>query len=427
MSESEKPGVIRLGLFDVVTAISSAVDMVSPLVNQHHRQVAMIAYAIGKEAGLPQDRLLELSIAASLHDTGGLTLAERLSGLSFEVEHPEKHTEYGYRLLKSFGPFDKLATFVRYHHHYFTDPRFPDPTGTIPLESRIIHLADRVAVYIQPRRYILDQSSGIVAHVRRYARFMFDPEVVWMFERIAARDSFWLNLDAGRLENHMHEEFARFDVELNSEQMMGLARLFTRIIDFRSPFTAAHSTGVAFVAEALARRNGFSYDDGHMMRLAGYLHDLGKLAVPAEILDKPGPLSASERRLIKRHAYYTDRVLKKLPALHQSREWGALHHERLNGSGYPFKLAEDEIPTGARIMAIADTFTALSEDRPYREGQDLMTVAKTLKTMADRRLLDADIVVAMLDNLREMEETRLISQHYARQEYEEFIDLDSEW
>src|SRR5208337_2538002 len=102
--------------------------------------------------------------------------------------------------------------------------------------------------------------------------------------------------------------------------------------------------------------------------IAGLLHDIGKLSVPEDILEKPAPLDCSEVNKIKAHSFMTHRILENIGSLDKITQWASLHHERLNGTGYPYHYGKEKLPVGARIIAVADVFTALTENRPYRKG-----------------------------------------------------------
>ncbi|MDT8394942.1 MAG: HD domain-containing protein [bacterium] len=130
---------------------------------------------------------------------------------------------------------------------------------------------------------------------------------------------------------------------IDGGDLENLARLFVRIIDYRSHFTATHSAGVAAVAGVLARALGFSAVNCRIIRVAGYLHDLGKLAIPTELIEKPGPLDEVEYLHIQDHALQSRRFLERIPELGHAIEWAAQHHERLDGSGYPEHCTEKEI------------------------------------------------------------------------------------
>lgn len=129
-----------------------------------------------------------------------------------------------------------------------------------------------------------------------------------------------------------------------------------------------------------------------MMEMAGLLHDIGKLRVPDEIIDKPGQLSPAERAVICRHSYDTYRILSRvfpdMPIAH----WAACHHENLRGTGYPFGLKGAELELETRILSVADVFQALAQDRPYRPPLDAEAVLVHLGSMAAEGLLDGDIV-----------------------------------
>jgi HD-GYP domain-containing protein (c-di-GMP phosphodiesterase class II) len=204
---------------------------------------------------------------------------------------------------------------------------------------------------------------------------------------------------------------------LDTEGIVGLSSMFARIIDFRSRFTAAHSSGVAASAEALAQFSGRPADECAQMRIAGLLHDLGKLAVPAELLEKPGRLSAEEMSLVRCHTYFTRRALENIGSFEAITSWGANHHERIDGNGYPYHVNGRELSAGSRIMAVADVFTAITEDRPYRAGMDQDSAKKVINDMTDRKALDPDIVALLMSNFTELNAIRAAAQSAAKREY----------
>jgi HD-GYP domain-containing protein (c-di-GMP phosphodiesterase class II) len=208
---------------------------------------------------------------------------------------------------------------------------------------------------------------------------------------------------------------------LDISQLRELAMFFARIIDFRSAFTATHSVGVASVAEALAGSAGFSKREREYMRIAGLLHDLGKLAVPREILEKPGKLDKVEFDIIRAHTYHTYRILDTLEDFDTINTWGAFHHERLNGNGYPFHHNGDVLSLGSRIMCVSDIFTAITEDRPYRAGMPQKEVSGVLRSMVKSESIDGNIVKLLEQNLEEVNGIRHVSQTESREMYRDII------
>ena len=154
------------------------------------------------------------------------------------------------------------------------------------------------------------------------------------------------------------------------------------------------------------------------MRVAGNLHDLGKLAVSREILDKPGPPDEREWSVIKSHPGHSRQVLSAMAGLEDVCQWASSHHERMDGKGYPDGVSGQDIPLGARVVATADVFTAITEDRPYRAGMD---EAQTRKTMAGcaGTALDSALVDLLLDNMDELNDIRIAAQREAIEEFDQ--------
>ena len=143
--------------------------------------------------------------------------------------------------------------------------------------------------------------------------------------------------------------------------------LLAESLDLRDPSTAAHSRTVATFAESIAREMGLDEERVERIRLAGILHDVGKISVPDAVLHKPGPLTPGERILIRKHPDMGARLLEGA-GLEVIAGWVRAHHERPDGLGYPRGLTLDEIPLEARILAVADAYEAMTADRPYRAG-----------------------------------------------------------
>lgn len=129
------------------------------------------------------------------------------------------------------------------------------------------------------------------------------------------------------------------------------------------------------------------------------MHDLGKLAISNDILEKEDVLSEYERNVIKSHTFYTYRTLFTVKNFDEIIAWASFHHERLNGEGYPFHLTAEEIPVGSRIVALADIYSALIEDRPYRKGMDSDAAVEEIGTMVDKGLLCREIFGIFAENI----------------------------
>jgi diguanylate cyclase (GGDEF)-like protein/putative nucleotidyltransferase with HDIG domain len=185
------------------------------------------------------------------------------------------------------------------------------------------------------------------------------------------------------------------------------AASLARAVDARDVYTGSHSQRVADLAARTARRLGLPEEEVELTRLAASLHDLGKLAIPEEILRKPGPLTDPERMVLERHPQIGFRMLESL-GVDPVADWVLHHHERWDGSGYPDGLPGDEIPLGARIIFVADAYDAMTSERVYRRRVDPEQAIAELRRCAGSQF-DPGIVNALADELGEFVEPRRIA------------------
>ena len=183
------------------------------------------------------------------------------------------------------------------------------------------------------------------------------------------------------------------------------AASLARAVDARDAYTGSHSERVADLAARIATRLGIDREQVELTRLAGSLHDLGKLAIPEEILRKPGPLSEAERLVLERHPQIGFRMLESL-GVDPVADWVLHHHERWDGSGYPDGVGGDEIPLGARIIFVADAYDAMTSDRVYRGRlTDDEAIAELVRCSGTQ--FDPEIVAALAEELGVGDDARI--------------------
>lgn len=280
----------------------------------------------------------------------------------------------------------------------------------MPVASQILVLADAVELAIDRDAPILQQAGSILERIASLSGEQFHPDCVEAFREVARPEAFWLNAASGRIYAVLLRQVDWPALTIDEVALGPIAEVFARIVDAASPWTAVHSAGVTATAVALAERLRLSPRELHLMRAAGYLHDLGKLSVPTRILDKPGKLTAEEFNVVKAHTYFTFRILDTIGGMPQIAEWAAFHHERLDGNGYPFRHTNEDLTLGSRIMAVADVFAALTEDRPYRNGFPSHKALAILKDLAGQGALDADVVKALEDDHEDVDAARRTEQ-----------------
>lgn len=387
---------------NLVSALSIALELSTDGLSKHHWRTALIAGRIAEHIGLNEGQMQILVYAALLHDIGAVSnWSERKKLQEFRVaDDVYRHAEAGYELLKDSLQFGILAETIRHHHDKWDGS---SPSGLagkdIPITSRIINLADRLEILLKDKVYIFEQRPDMLSAIRELSGSYFDPELVRALHEFARQESFWLDLTNP---NYYQNFFRQIDtygrMVFNIDDVVNIAGVFATIIDRTSRFTGMHSRSVAQVSAFLAQARGYSREEIKLIKIAGLFHDLGKLAIPNEILESPNKLTDKEFSIIKQHPYYSYRILEQIDGFSLIAEWAAFHHETLDGAGYPFRRAESSLKLGSRIVSVADVFVALSETRPYRQALAVREVEKIMRGMADNRKIDGRIVADLFSD-----------------------------
>lgn len=392
---------------ELIFALGAAIDLLDPALGAHQKRVAIIAANLAAEIGLPAAEIARAMQAGLLHSVGALSL-----------ENWECRTRTGSRFLEISPLTRRLAPLVA--HYRDPLPRLKG-YGTLhardALLSQILNLANFVDDSIDPSVFVLSQVAARRADAAAYARLNLDPNLADAFLRASEADSFWLDtsgidIDARIRARLSGERGAMADLDA----LQDFGRLYSILVDARSPFTATHSWGVASVASMLATYSGFDAIGAVQIEVAGQLHDIGKLAVPSDIIEKPAGLTAAEFGAIRSHAYYTGTLLERIPGMLQIADWARCHHEKLDGTGYPRRRKAASIPTEARIIAVADRFVALTEDRPYRTGMSGAGTLALLQSDAESGAIDPRVVATLVENFDVIDAIR---RHAQTEEHDE--------
>ncbi|MEF2114103.1 MULTISPECIES: HD-GYP domain-containing protein [Clostridium] len=400
-------------------SLSEVADLANPLVAQHQHRTAFIALELSKTANLGSEITENIFTAALLHDIGAVSVEEKTAIHNFKEIDENIHTIRGELLLEQIPWLRKISKIVRNHHRNWNDWD-DDIENPVIFSSQIILLSDYVERLINRNKYILHQVNDIVTTIKKLSGTVIHKNIVTYFLDLSKREEFWLDLTSPNLYSLLliNGQFKNMQIELDDVSL--ISNLYRDLIDFKSRFTATHTSGVSECAVKLSELFGLAALDVKSMRIAGNFHDIGKLIIPNSILEKPGKLTVDEFAIIRCHTYHTFKTLNSIGGLQRIAEWAAYHHEKLDGSGYPFHLTSEEIGTGSRIMAVADIFTAISEDRPYRKGMDKNEIYTVMKKQANENLLDKRIVELLFDNYEvintqvKMEQSKALSFYETR-------------
>ncbi len=411
----------KISLFDLAMAFSDAADLIDPVLYGHHKRVACAVLKLSDRVGMTGSDQKDLILAALLHDTGALSLGERLALKALKPEFPHSHTRRGGWFLSHCDCFKNALEPVLHHHVNWEDGRGETQNNTmVTLDSHLLHLANRIVSLMDPLQDVFIQKAAIIQQIRKEVGTMFHPECSAAFMDISREEHFWLEISSDFANDTVSEFVREHPIPLETHEVMDVGECFSRVIDFRSRYTCSHSRSVSVIAEKLAQLTGMGTEDCAAIRIAGYFHDLGKLAVPAEIINNRNRLSDDDFGSIRKHSYYTYRILRRIKGLDRIAELAGYHHERLDGSGYPFHLKKDELSLGACLIAVADVFTALVEDRPYRKGLSHEETIQILTHLTDGLLLEKGYLAILTTNFKDIYTLRKETLATVEKEFETF-------
>jgi putative nucleotidyltransferase with HDIG domain len=393
----------HVDIHNAITALSCALDLVGIDETRHGKRVALMARTVAQHLNWTDAEALSILYAGMLHDCGVSRIHEhRHITETLEWEGAEAHCIRGADYLSACAPLAHLAEEIRYHHTRWENLLEMPVDKRIRLRANLLFLVDRVDVLQEPflnSDQILIEYPAIIERIKTFSGVLFSPELVDAFAKVADIEAFWLAMEPEYLDEDLRAIGNTIpEVQLGIPALKDLARLFSRVVDAKSPYTDDHSQRVAHIARQLAAEFGIEGYELEQVEIAGLLHDIGKLRVSEDIIDKPGSLTPEERATMHRHSYDTFRILQR--AFNDSKipEWAGHHHETLLGDGYPFKSNPKELDLECRIITVADIFQALAQNRPYRRPMSLESILNDLHSRVAAGRLDAEIVAKLAEN-----------------------------
>ena len=407
----------------LLEGLAKSMNLISTEMEHHHEQTAYLAFHIGRELGLKREELHMTVVAALLHDVGSIMIQKPLKVQEIEQDR-RSISAAGARMIRDLKPFAGIASAIQFCQNSYADNKMwmrnhlPCAVSCLDI-SEAIHIADFVSLIWDDSKPILNQVSEIRNQVEALRGSEFSDRGVAAFERVSRQEFLWMDFALNPsflllFTGNMHI--------VSLQQTAKLTKLMTRIIDFRSPFTAMHSAGVSASAKTMAKLAGMDADTCIQMEIAGNLHDVGKLRVPNAILEKPGKLTDEEFNIVKEHPYYTRLILKDVEGFGNIANWAGYHHEKLNGRGYPFHFDREELDTGSRIMAVADIFSAITEERPYRKPMSREEALNVMKQNVETGGIDGDLVALLAENYKAINEARLKASTAAGKRYRQQME-----
>jgi HD-GYP domain-containing protein (c-di-GMP phosphodiesterase class II) len=380
----------------LIKSIATALDIVEGgLVGasaNHGKRIAVLCAKMGKLLGKNPEEINALAICALLHDSA-LTeyiLSERIGG-----DHDfamKKHCEIGQRNVDALCFKTNVKDFILYHHEHAdgTGP-FGIREGEGPPEAELITIADSIDVACHLQRLEPDGLPVIRDIIVKETGKHYSKNAASAMLEILDWPAV-LSLKDDVIKQTALDVLYPWTVDIQTETIFGLAGFIARIIDYKSVFTRKHSTQIANKAWFMGEHYRYEPEHQAELYLAASLHDLGKLAVPSEILEKPGKLSDEEFKIIREHVHLTWKLLDDVEGFETVCRWASNHHEKLDGGGYPFGKKSSELDFNSRLLACLDLYQAVSEERPYHSGRNHADTMRILREMADTGKIDVNIV-----------------------------------
>lgn len=302
----------------------------------------------------------------------------------------------GASIASKIGLGEAAAETIRLLDEHWDGTGYPEGRKgqTIPLLARIAAVAQHLDVFASE----FGLSKAMQELTDRSGRW-FDPELVRLARCLYSRGE--LRNAVGGFNHHARVKQIRPGTlrPLGAGDVDRICEAFADVVDVKSSFTHMHSIGVARVAVGIAEELGFGRLRRNMIHRAALLHDIGKLSVSNTILDKKAPLNAAEWTVVKGHARLSQQILERISHFSDIAAIAGQHHEKLDGTGYPFGLSGRELSLDSRIVALADVFAALSEKRPYRTNLEIGQVIDILEKEVPNKL-DPDCFEALLRYLQ---------------------------
>ena len=372
----------------LIFGLSYALDIAGKNNLSHSKNTAYLSVMIGREMGFDADTILNLNYAALLHDIGLSDTYEITQGSAEEMKN---HCVNGEKLLKGLPLPESIAKSVYYHHENY------DGSGIFGLSGSAIPEGAQIICFASTFDDIFGKISGefdlnVYSSVKTWLdekRSTFSREIINAFENLILREHFLLDYFNIETKYVLSEKLVDGDDECYGyDDIVKYAHCFAGIIDCRSPFTFTHSHGIAELALKATTYLGYDKETQDKMYIAGLLHDVGKLHVLPETLHKDGALTPEERFEINKHTYYTRKILEEIEGFEDIVEYAANHHEKLDGTGYPYHLDGSRMGELEKIMAICDVYQALTEERPYREKLSAEKAWSIVTNLGEKQHLD---------------------------------------
>ena len=366
--------------------ISNMLKMQNPKLMDHGSRVGYLVAKMLEVQGKAQKEIQESYILGLLHDVGAYKTEEIDKLVQFETERVFDHSIYGYLIMKVSEVMEDKVDAILHHHTPWEQLKIMKTENS--QLANLIFLADRVEIYLRTKKKWI--TSEFLEKTN-----CFSKENIDLFKRTDEKFDFQKRLLDGSYINDTERYL--YQAEFSEEELKKLIRMVAFLIDFRSESTVTHTITMVSAAVALGNLMNLEKQQIDEIYTGAYIHDLGKVAIPLEVLEKPGRLDYDEMEVMKTHIILTGNIIGG----HVSDNVYKIamrHHEKLDGKGYPYGIKEEDMSLEEKIVAVADIFSALTGKRSYKDSMPKEKVVSIMQQMADNHQIAEEVVKLLIDN-----------------------------
>lgn len=363
--------------------------------SNHSKRTTIIALYIAKILNLDEKELNSLCIYSLIHDCA--TSNEEFSSIEKLGRDQLEETKTHCFVINEIVPKSLIKSVyenvILYHHEKWDGSGlFKKKGNEIPFLSQIIKLANDIEILYREN----EKPNNIFKLINHKCDLYYSSKLVEAFNIAQKNPHFYNSLKNSHIEKELINIIGNRELDIDSLTFYDLTNILKAILNTKSPFTYEHSSRVAILASSMANYYNFDEQKKEEFIFAAIFHDVGKLLVPNSIINKKGPLTKEEFMIIKEHPLHTNKLLKKVPVFNNICKWASQHHEKLNGSGYPYGLVENQLCFESQLLSVIDIYEALSSDRPYREALSEENLSQIMYEMSNKGELNKMIVEDVL-------------------------------
>lgn len=387
---------------ELFSAVSMALDIDEGVKLYHAWRVSIFGAEIAGRL-LPEERQ-NIFYGCLLHDIGAIGLPDHIIHYLLKEEIPQEpavlaHPLIGAEIISQIPNLEMMAKFILNHHEWHNGKGYPlgRQKEAIPQASQIISIADQIDIFMRKEAMpsqtghpavggAIGKATDLISDLdarrnRQFSSGLIDCAIevlrnAPLFEEVREQNNLV------RLFHKTREDVGEISMPAGVDAIGIACEVFSQLIDTKHPYTIGHSNRVSRYCLLIALAMDLPHDQITNIKWSGLLHDIGKLGISRKLLDKQAGLTSEEYEQIKQHIVYTREILGAITDFKEIARIAGSEHERYDGKGYPEGLKAQAIPLGARIIAVADAFDAMTSDRPYRKAVSVSAACQEIEKNA---------------------------------------------